>query len=164
MNTATESSSSVDQAKLNTEMCMGRLLKTLSFVPDDKLDWSPAQGCKSPLRIAAHCGVSNGNFIKIMKRIPFPEMKPEEMMAMAEAAETAVTSREQAVSLVEESCKRVFETLDSRSPEEVDSLVETRFFTAPMVFWMNLPARHMDNHAAQIDLLQTCWGDYDWHM
>ena len=33
-----------------------------------------------------------------------------------------------------------------------------------MSTWVNLPGMHMDNHAAQIDYLQTIWGDLANHM
>ena len=164
MSTATETSPLVEQAKRHTGMVKDRLLKTFSFVPDDKLTWSPAPTCKCALRIVAHCGNSNAAFIRIMKGIPFPATSPEEMMEMARAADEAITTREEAIALIESSTAEVLVTIDNLTPAQVDSMIETPMFTAPMAFWMNLPARHMDNHASQIDMLQTCWGDMDWHM
>ena len=34
----------------------------------------------------------------------------------------------------------------------------------PMTFLMNLPGIHANAHAAQIDYLQTCWGDQEVHF
>ncbi|AIE86122.1 DinB family protein [Fimbriimonas ginsengisoli] len=164
MDTAVTSSPIVEQAKQYTVICKDRLLKTLSFIPDDKLDWAPAPTCKSALRIAAHCGVSNGNFLAIIAGAKFPEISREEMIAMAMEAEKAVTTREQAIALIEQSSQAVLDALDSLTPEQIEMVIETPFITAPMPFWMNLPGRHMDNHASQIDYLQTCWGDMVWHL
>ncbi len=164
MSTSTETSPAVEHAKQHTTMCRDRLLRTFSFVPDGKLTWSPSPTCKHALRIAAHSAVSNGVFVNIIKGIPFPDVPREEMFKMAEASETAITTREAAVQAIEESCTAVLEALDGLTPEQIEATIETPVFTAPMMFWMHLPGRHMDNHAAQIDLLQTCWGDMDWHM
>ena len=163
MSTVMETSPAVAQAKMITTMCRDRLLKTFGFVPDDKLTWAPVEGCKSALRIAAHCGVANHNFIRIIQRIPFPE-DLSEMFAESRRKEESITTREEAVALIESSTQAVLEALDALTAEEIASDVPTPFFTAPMPFFMNLPGRHMDNHASQIDLLQTCWGDMDWHF
>ena len=58
----------------------------------------------------------------------------------------------------------VHAALDALTPERIDSIVETPVVTRPMPFFMNLPGIHMGNHAAQIDYLQTIWGDMDFHM
>ena len=29
---------------------------------------------------------------------------------------------------------------------------------------ITLPADHMRGHIAQIEYIQTIWGDYDWHV
>jgi hypothetical protein len=33
-----------------------------------------------------------------------------------------------------------------------------------MAMAITFPADHMRGHTAQIDYLQTIWGDHDWHM
>jgi len=164
MSTTTEQLPAVGQAKQYIGMAKDRLLKTLSFVPDDKLNWTPASGAKSALRVAAHCGCSNAAFLMIVKGEKMPEMPREEMLSYMEASETAISTREDAIALIESSTDTFLSQLDTLTAEQVDSIVPTPMFTAPMAFWMNLPGRHMDNHASQIDYLQTCWGDQEWHI
>jgi len=37
-------------------------------------------------------------------------------------------------------------------------------WSVPMTWLMNLPGRHAMSHGAQIDYLQTCWGDQEVHF
>jgi hypothetical protein len=165
MDTATETHPVIAQAKETTDRCKERLLKTFSFVPDDKLTWTPAGSCRSALAIVAHVAITNSFMCGMIRRTPMPDnVAFEDMRAEAKNAEAALDTREKAVQALEESCARVQEAIDGVSPETLEDMVPSPFFTAPLSFWMFLPARHMDNHAAQIDLLQTCWGDMDWHM
>ena len=164
MSTVTERHPAAERAKQDAQMCLGRLLKTFSFVPDDKLTWAPEPTCKSALQIVAHCAVANGMFTTIISTGGFPDGPIEELFAAGAAAEAAITTRGAAIAAVEASVAEVVAAIESVPAEKVDADVVTPFMTAPMAFFMNIPGRHLDNHAAQIDFLQTCWGDMDWHM
>ena len=165
MSTTAPVSPAIEMSKRVTAMGKDRLLKTLSFVSDDKLTWSPEPTSKCALRIAAHCGISNRMFVAIIKRTPFPEdFSMADALAQGKLDEEKIETREQAIALIESSTAAVIEALEAVSPEDVHSDVVTPVFTAPLMFFMNLPGRHMDNHASQIDYIQTCWGDLEWHM
>jgi DinB superfamily len=157
-----QTQAAVEACKKNLHMCTHRLKTTFSFVPDDKLDFKPGETCKSALQIIAHCAVSNHNFISIIKR----EMEgdPKERFAESKRKEEAITSKDAALVALDESVAAVAAALDTINDENIGKDIPTPFFTAPMMFWMYLPARHMDNHASQIDYIQTIWGDMDWHM
>ena len=157
-------SDAVGQAKQYTTTTRDRLLKTLSFVPDEKLNWSPSPSAKTLLQIAAHAGVSNHGLAAIVRGDPLGASSPQEMEAKQAKVEAAITTRARAIEVLNESTNAVLSALDGLTADRIASEVKTPFFTAPMAFWMNLPGRHMDNHAAQIDYLQTCWNDQDWHM
>ena len=47
----------VNRAKANIQLNADELLGALGHVPDDKLNWAPSESTRSPLQIAAHCGV-----------------------------------------------------------------------------------------------------------
>ena len=155
----------VAMCKQSTVRGMERLLKTLSFVPDDKLTWSPSPTAKSALRVAAHTACTAENFALIIRDGKFPVDSMQELFATLNAGEVAVTSREQAIQLMRTNTDAVLAALDAATPEIISSTVETPFgFSAPMAFFMSLPGIHAENHAAQIDYLQTCWGDVDVHF
>ena len=144
---------------------MERFLKTLSFVPDDKLTWSPSPTAKTTLRIAAHTAIMAGNFAQLIRNGKFPPVDKAQLFAALKTAEEAITTREAAIELLRKNTDEVLAALDAATPELIVSTVETPFgFSAPMAFFMNIPGSHADSHAAQIDYLQTCWGDLDMHM
>jgi len=154
----------VQQAKAFANDGKGALLKTFSCVPDDKLNWQPAGTAKSALRIAAHAATPNSFFASLLRGEGMPDVPVEEVFAQQEAAEAALTSREQVVELIERSSAEVEAALEALTPELIASTVETPFLTAPMTFFMTLPGLHMYTHASQIDYLQTIWGDMEFHM
>jgi hypothetical protein len=158
-----ETQAAVEACKKNLHMNVHRLKTTFDFVPDEKLDFKPAETCKSPVQIIAHCAVSNYNFINIIKN-SFPAGDPKELFAESKRRELALTTKEAALAALDESVTAVEAALDTVHDENIYGDIPTPFFTAPMMFWMYLPARHMDNHASQIDYIQTIWGDMDWHM
>ena len=69
-------------------------LKTFSFVPDDKLTWTPTPTAKSAIRIAAHTALYAGRFARWIKdgKLPAVDNLPE-WLAQINAEEEAITSR-----------------------------------------------------------------------
>ena len=157
-----QTQAAIDSSKKMLEMVAQRFKLTLGYVPDDKLNFKPAETCKSPLQIAAHVAVSNYNFITIIKGELAGD--PTEMFAESHRREQAITTREQALAEFDASIKAVQAELDNITDERFHSEIQTPIINAPMIFWMNLPARHIDNHASQIDYIQTIYGDMDWHI
>lgn len=141
-------------------------LKTFSFVPDDKLDWTPAPGAKSAIRIAAHTAVTAGNFAKMIRdrKLPIGEEIPE-LVARTAAAEEALIDRTEIESLFRQNTDDVIAALDTLAPEAIGLRLDSSLgWSMPMTFLMNLPGMHAMCHAGQIDYLQTCWGDWDVHF
>jgi hypothetical protein len=155
----------VTQIKEAAEAAKGQLLNTFSFVPDEKLTWSPSSSARSAVQIVAHCGVANEAFAMVIAggRIPVGGT-PEEASAQIRKGGADVTSREEAVRLVEESTAKVLAALDKATPELLATAPMTPFGPIPYEAWMTLPGMHMDGHAQQLNYLQTIWGDLEDHM
>jgi len=154
----------IDQCQTYLTSVKGRLLTTFAAVPDDKLNWKPSPTAKSAIQLAAHAANSNFSLSRMIRRDPAPVGSMEELHEAMAKAEAAITTREQLIETLEKSTAEVIAALSTLDDESIVAIVPSPFFTAPMSFWMNLPARHIDNHAAQIDYLQTIWGDQEWHM
>ncbi len=154
----------IERAKENTVRCKERLLKTFSFVADDKLTWTPSDTAHSALRIVAHCAVANYGFARFLRGKESKADSLSDALAMMASKEKEIATRAQAVQAFEASAAAVLEALDAMTVELMTSEVRGPFGPMPMTFWVALPGRHMDNHAAQIDYLQTCWGDLEFHM
>ncbi|MES1147303.1 MAG: hypothetical protein ABUL49_00980, partial [bacterium] len=98
------------------------------------------------------------------RRVPAVE-NLDEWLAQRNAAEMALTSREEVEKVFRAGTEEVFVALDSLKPEDIDRSVDSGVgWSMPMTFLMNLPGRHALSHAAQIDYLQTCWDDQEVHF
>lgn len=137
-----------------------RLLKTFRFVPEDKLKWSPSKSARNSLGIVAHCCLANRMFAKVLRGEPISPMPTrEEVHALSRKFEATVRSRAAAVRLLKASCKETVAALGTMTPKRFATSPNSPMGPLPMALWMNLPGMHMSHHKAQIDYLQTIWGD-----
>jgi len=143
-----------------TKMAHDRLVKTFGFVPDDKLSWSLSETARSPLAIVAHCILANQMLATVVRGEQMSSTPtPEEAEAASRQFESTMTDRADAVRQLEASCEEAVAALGTMTTERFASSPDSPFGAFPMPFWMNLPAMHMNNHASQIDYIQTAWGD-----
>ncbi len=151
----------IEIAKQRATGGMEMFLRNFSYVPDDRLTWTPTPTYKSALRFAAHTGLYAGRFAQLIRdrRLPTPDDLPQ-WLAEREAEEVAITSREEMERVFHEGTTEVLAALDSLTPEEVEmNLVSAQGWSMPMKQLMNLPGWHATLHLGQIDYLQTCWDD-----
>lgn len=154
----------INQCKESALEAQARILRTFAHVPDEKLIWSPSEKSKSALQIVAHCAMGNHAFATILRGEELPMMGgPEETMAELRRQEQSVATRDQAIQMLEENTQSVLAALDGVKPEQLSTHPNSPFGPMPFVFWMMLPGMHVGNHAAQIDYIQTIWGDLTVH-
>lgn len=162
--TASELSKLVAQAQETAQQGKDLLLNSFAFVPDDKLTWSPSTSARSAIQIVAHCGEANNAFATLLAGGEVPLVgTPEEASAQIRQAGATVTSREEAVRLVEESTARVLAALNQSTPELYATSPMTPFGPFPYPMWMTLAGEHMSGHAQQLAYVQTIWGDLEDH-
>lgn len=155
------------QTKEGVQSAAADLLKTFSFVPDDRLGWSPSEAARSPLWMVGHCAEANQAFACFIRGEAPPmaeNMSPEEIDRSIRDAGRATATREEAVRAVEASCQAVADALDALDSETIERTVDSPFGPTPVRFWMGLPAIHMTGHARQLDYMQTIWGDLQDHQ
>jgi hypothetical protein len=143
---------------------MEYFLHTLSFVPADKLTWSPTPTAKSALQIAVHVAAYSGRFASIIAAGKFPVKTGAEFRAEVEEAMQGITSVEQAEAMLRQGIADTCAALDNVKPEQIDSMIDSPQGQTPFLFFMKVPAMHLEMHAGQIDYLQTCWGDQEVHF
>ncbi len=142
---------------------MEQFLKTLLFVPDDRLNWAPSPTSKTAIQIAAHTANYAGTFAKFIRerKLPIGDEIPG-FVAQMEAAERALKSRTDVESVFRKNTEEVVTALDTLSSEAICLSLDSGLgWTMPMTFLMHLPGIHAYSHAAQIDYLQTCWDDQE---
>jgi hypothetical protein len=153
----------IEAAKKDAVTAMEWFLRNLSQVPKEKLDWTPSPTSKSALQIAAHTAVTAGNFAKMIRdrKLPNGDDIPA-FIEQTEAAEKALVTIEDAIALFRSNTDEVLAALDTLSPDDTELVLDSsQGWTMPMTFLMKLPAFHVIGHTAQIDFLQTCWGDHE---
>lgn len=144
---------------------MEYFLSNFSFVPDEKLDWTPTPTSKSAMRIAAHTALYNGIFAKMIRDRKLPVEDIPGFVARNNAAEVALTRRDEMESVFRKGTEEVLAALDALTPEDIELVLDTSLgWTMPMTRLMSLPGWHATLHAGQIDYLQTCWDDQEVHF
>jgi hypothetical protein len=141
-------------------------LKTFSFVPDEKLSWTPTPTARSAIRIGAHTALYAGRFARMIGEHRLPQSDNlQAWLAQVNAEEEAVTARAEVDSIFRANTEVVVLALTTLTREEIETTLDSGLgWTMPMTFLMSLPGLHAVAHASQIDYLQTCWGDQEVHF
>src|SRR5438046_8504994 len=102
----------VTSCKASAVQWMEHFLKVLSFVPDDKLTWTPTPTAKSAIRIAAHTALYAGRFAGMIKDRKLPASDNlTEWLAQRNAEEAAITSRTEIESIFRKGTDEVIAAL-----------------------------------------------------
>ena len=155
----------IADAKKRAEADRDDLLKTFSFVPDEKLTWSPAESARTPIWLVAHCGAAGQAFATFLRgEVPAMPSDPAEIAEMIRNTGRDVTSREEAIRMVEDASRAIQAAFDTVTEDRMGSMSQTPFGPMPFTIWIQAATTHMSGHARQIDYLQTIWGDLQDHM
>lgn len=163
--TLDQASETIQRAKANVERDCARLLHLLTFVPDDKLTWTPTESARSAMHIVAHCAIVNQNFARLITdTMPEVMPTPQEFFAEMREGETTVKTREELISLVTESESQVQSALDTVDSNRINGNSNGPFGPMPIKFWVDLTHDHLCSHNGQLEYVQTLWGDLDLHL
>jgi hypothetical protein len=154
----------VSQAKAELNRAKDRIAHLLAKTPEDRLKWSPSPTARTPIQVVGHAAASNTYIVDLMTGKPFPFASLAEADAAGREAEKLFASREQVLSLLEQTTADYFAWLDTLTSEQIGGMVTLPFATLPLAVAITLPADHLRGHAAQLDYIQTCYGDHDWHI
>lgn len=155
----------IAQANGHVARSSDRLAHLFSFVPDDRLTWSPSATSRSPLRIVAHCALTSRFFARtIAGEEPSTMPSPETFFAEMHEAETKIETRDHALALLKETTAELCDAIDKVGLPRIDSTPDSPFGPLPMRFWLQESGDHMAIHAGQVGYLQTVWGDLDNHL
>jgi hypothetical protein len=156
----------IQNAKAEFLQTKAGILHALSTTPDDRLTWKPSPTARPILHQVVHAARSIGNIHGFIDGRPFTVPTPEEADKGFREFEKDFTRREQAVSLLEQNADAFVAFLDALEPERLKAMVATPFGMGdvPTGLAITFPAMHTRWHQAQIDYIQTIYGDLDWHM
>lgn len=149
-------------AKAAFERASGRLLTVFGATPDDKLNWSPSPTARTPLQLAVHCGQGMGFIQRSLEGAQAPSMTTEQFDASFREAESKYTTRDEAVNLIEQNSAAYIAWLEGLGDEQVSGIWHSPFGDVPMAMGIMVPTYHTANHTAQIEYIQTIYGDRTW--
>lgn len=162
MQTQERTSDTVTEAKAEFIRAKDRILRALEATPDDRINWSPSGSCRTPLALVAHAAMAIEGMQKWMDGKQTMSGDTAEWDSSMIEAEKEYTSREKAVDLMEKNSSAYVEWMDSLTPEQLEKNFETPFGSFPMTAAITFPADHTRGHAAQLEYLQTIYGDRVW--
>jgi len=138
----------VDQARK-------RMLWALEHVPEDKLGWSPAPTAKSTLGILSHLIASNAFFTSALGAGAVNEPPAQDAGTL--------TDRQDAIDRLNAGTDALIEAIKGLPEDRINATVPTPFGDTSVQFILRIAGIHTFGHAAQVEYLQSCWGDTDFH-
>lgn len=154
----------IDDVKAEFSRAKGRIAKDLTNTPDDKINWAPTESARTPIQLVAHAAMGTMGIAGLLSGKPFPYSSMQEMDAASRIAEKEFTTREHALGFLEKTSTEYFAWLDTLTPEQIASTVTLPFGPIPMAAAITFPADHLRCHAAQLEYVQTTYGDYKMEM
>lgn len=132
---------------------VGNFVHNLSFIPEEKLDWKPAQGVKSPLEIAAEVVAGQRAMLPVFNGGDWVH-QPLPVFA----------SRDEANQLLRETVEEYAAALESVRPEQLDRQVELFGNSVWAQRAVLLPVIDAMHHHGQITYIQSLLGDLEYHF
>jgi hypothetical protein len=156
----------ISQAKADFLRAKEAISRALATVPDDRINWSPSPTARTPVQIVAHAAETVKNLNALLDGRPFPIKDTAEADKMFRESERQYGTREQVVDLLDQHSAEYVAWLDALTPDRLNTLVELPFGlgSAPVAVGLTFAPGHTRGHAAQIEYIQTIYGDHDWHM
>jgi hypothetical protein len=140
-----------------------RLIKDLATTPDDRILWSPGPNARTPLAQVAHAASAIGNIQKMFEGDVQKFVNIHELDPQWRKDEKEFKTRDQVIALLEKNSSAYLAWLDSLTPAQVELKLKTPFGEFPMASAITWAADHLRNHCAQLEYIQTCYGDITWH-
>lgn len=156
----------IEQAKSSFLQAKERMCRALATTPDDRINWSPAPTARTPVQLVAHAAEVVKGLHETLDGQPIGAKNLAAADQSFREAEREFTTREAVLSLLEENSAAYIAWLEALTPDRLGTIVQLPFGfgQAPISGVIPFQAHHMNGHTAQIDYIQTIYGDRDWHM
>jgi uncharacterized damage-inducible protein DinB len=162
----TTSSQVVERAKGAFLNAKHGLLRALETTPDDRLNWRPSETARSPLHVAGHAAFAIDSMLGNMTGNTFPLETTDLAETYFRDLEQAFTSRGQVTELLESNSKKYLDWLDQLDDPQLESMFVLPFGmgSAKTADGLDFMALHLMWHTAQIQYIQTIYGDLKTHF
>jgi hypothetical protein len=155
----------IEHARTNFLQSKGLLSHALSTTADDRLNWSPSPTARTPIQQAAHAAASLKGILEVLNGRTLPFQSTTEADKTFREWEQQFTAREPVLGLLEENSAQYVQWLEALTPEALNTSVELSFGLGAKCLKeaLSFAPSHLCWHAAQINYIQTIYGDRDWH-
>ena len=139
-------------------------VRTVGAVPDDKMTWKPLDNGRSVLDLLSDTAQTAGMIAELAQTRG--ETKPSYEKFAALKAECADWTREHAMKTLDENTQKLYEAIDELSEDELAQPVTMEIgagMTMPLGAWILMANRSFISRFAQINYIQTLYGDFDSH-
>jgi hypothetical protein len=157
----------IAQAKSEFEQAKQGLLLALDTTAEERLDWKPSETARSPVEVAAHAAIAIESMLGNLRGDTFALATPQEADRYFLEKEKGAR-RGWVVEVLERNSEMYYLWLDYL-PESSDldwGDVEMPFGMGwvPMRTAIGFMAAHLNWHTAQIQYIQTIYGDRETHL
>ncbi len=154
----------VSQTKSQFIRVKDRMVLLLAKTPDDRINWSPSATSRTPLQQVAHSAMAISGIHGMLLGRPFPFENIADMDTSLRADEKKLTTRDDVLSLLEKNGNEYLAWLDTLTAEQLAGTIQSPFGPMPMAGALGFATDHTRGHTAQIEYIQTVYGDLDWYM
>ncbi len=140
------------------------LARTAQAVPDDKLNWRPLDAGRSALDLLGDAAQTPKMIAMMLESRG--EIAPSREMFQQMKAERENWTRDDALSHLQQNCDRLLPLIEALPDEELAREITLPMgggMTYPMAIWIMMTYRTLTNRFAQINYLQTLYGDNEPH-
>ena len=141
-----------------------QLVKTVQSVPEDKLQWKPLDNGRAILDLLGEVAQTAGMATDIARSRG--ETKPSREMFHGWGKEREGWTREVALEQLESQTQNLLAAINELSEEELAQDVTMPMHggvTMPLAAWIMMAYRSFISRYAQINYIQTLYGDFDFH-
>jgi uncharacterized protein YndB with AHSA1/START domain len=156
----------IDEAKASFLAAKARLERILQATPDDRINWSPSATARTPIELVAHAAAAVKALHETFDGRTFDAASTAEADVSFREWERSFCTREEVLSLLDANSAAYVAWLDELAPERLAWMVELPFGlgSVPLALALTFPPAHTHSHVAQIDYIQTVYGDHVWHQ
>jgi hypothetical protein len=156
----------IETAKSQFMQSKEALRSSLERVPEERLDWSPSATSRTPVQQVAHAAYAIGSLHDQLRGNPFPITESEQADREFRDWEHHFSTKDAALDLLEANSAEYVAWLDTLAEHELDRMVVLPFGLgeAPLGSALNFATDHTRFHIAQMNYIQTIYGDRNWYL
>ena len=140
------------------------LAKTAQAVPEDKVQWRALDNGRTVLDLLGEAAQAAGLGAELARSRGESKISPEIFQNWK--PERAAWTREIALEKLAGGTRELLAAIEELSDEELDrdvTMMMHQSMTYPLSVWLLLPYRSFISRMAQINYIQTLYGDFDFH-